>query len=149
MEDNKTGLNKTFFIKEYPHITEIMSNSMQGLIESIYYLRDNNYELDLQPCRIIGIQNYLFAHKSDKDSCTDVTDNITPEMKIKQNQQIIELTFERDSMAETIEDYDNIIDSKDKDIFKLAIDFKDLKKENTVLKSQNTKLRNKYEKKAK
>ena len=145
--DAKTGLNRTFFIKEYPHITEIMSNSMQGLIESIYYLRDNNYELDFQPCRIIGIQNYLFAHKIDKKE--SVTEEVTPEIKKQQNQEIIDLSFELYELKEESADFDSIIENKEKDILGLMNDIKGFKKEIKVLKSQNTKLKNKVKPKKK
>lgn len=141
--DVGTGLNKTFFIKEYPHITEIMSNSMQGLIESIYYLKDNNYELDFQPCRIIGIQNYLFAHKIDKESEKEgMSEDLIPIVKKQQNQEIIELTFELEGLREESQDFDDIIEDKDLDISKLIDEIKDYKKEIKTLKSQNTKLKN-------
>lgn len=141
--DVKTGLNRTFFIKEYPHITEIMSNSMQGLIESIYYLRDNNYELDFQPCRIIGIQNYLFAHKSDGEGKEEsVTPEVTPMIKRQQAQEVIELTFELEGLREESQDFDDIIENKEKDISQLIDEIKMYKKEIKVLKSQNTKLKN-------
>lgn len=123
MIEPKLGID--YHISDYGDKVELTATVFYGLIGGIYHLAEKGYKVHYEAATVSGMMYIVTAEKTSKDSFV-------------KNQ----VTMLNETIEELEEELDEIKEQSEKEI-------NDLRIENRTLKTQLTKMKNKYEKQEK